>query len=38
VLLVSDGSDGCTLEFAQDTPDGWFVPSMYQTGNTDRAA
>ncbi len=37
VLLVPGGSYRCTLEFAPDTPDGWFVPPMYRT-NSRRAA
>ena len=32
VLLTPGGSYLCTLEFAPDTPDGWFVPPMYRTG------
>jgi integrase len=38
VLLAPGGSYRCTLEFAPDTPDGWFVPPMYQTGTPRRAA
>jgi hypothetical protein len=38
VLLVPGGSYRCTLEFAPDTPEGWFVPPMYQTGTPCQAA
>ncbi len=38
VLLTPGGSYRCTLEFAPDTPDGWFVPPMYRTANARRAA
>jgi len=38
VLLTPGGSYRCTLEFVPDTPDGWFVPPMYQTDNPRRAA
>ncbi len=38
VLLTPGGSYRCTLEFAPDTPEGWFVPPMYQTDGARRAA
>ncbi len=38
VLLTPAGSYRCTLEFAPDTPEGWFVPPMYQTDGARRAA
>ncbi len=38
VLLTPGGSYRCTLAFAPDTPEGWFVPPMYQIDNARRAA
>jgi len=38
VLLMPGGTYRCTLEFAPDTPDGWFVPPMYRTGTSRHAA
>jgi len=38
VLLVPGGSYRCTLEFAPDTPEGWFVPPLYQTGTPRQVA
>jgi len=38
VLLTRGGTYCCTLEFAPDTPEGWFVPPMYQTDGARRAA
>jgi len=38
VLLTPGGSYRCTIEFAPDTPDGWFVPPIYQTGTPRWAA
>lgn len=38
VLLTPGGTYRCTLEFALDTVEGWFVPPMYQTDNPRRAA
>ncbi len=31
VLLTPGGSYRCTLEFAPDDAEGWFVPPMYRT-------
>ncbi len=38
VLLVPGGSYRCVLEFAPDTPAGWFVPPMYRTSSRRLAA
>jgi len=38
VLLTPGASYRCVLEFAPDTPDGWFIPPMYRTDNPRRAA
>ncbi len=38
VLLTPGASYRCTLEFAPDTPEEWFVPPMYRTENRRRAA
>jgi len=38
VLLTPGASYRYTLEFVPDTPAGWFVPPMYQTGTPRRAA
>ncbi len=38
VQLMPGGSYRCTLKFAPDTPEGWFIPPMYQTGTPRQAA
>ncbi len=38
VLLTPGGSYRCVLEFAPNTPDGWFVPPMYQGDDRHRTA